>query len=122
MGVMDEEPLTEVTDIHRKVIKRLERINLKVMVEIDFPPYKVDIYIPDAHMAVEVDGPHHSETKDKKRDKYLMDTYNLPVIRLSIGQAHKAHIVKEVVQEAHDKWLWSADTRFKEKKEAMPWL
>jgi len=119
---MNDEQLTELTDIHRKVVRRLERINIPCMVEVDFPPYKIDIYIPDAHIGVEVDGPHHSEKKDKKRDKYLMDTYNLPIIRLTMGQAKKAHSVKEIVQEKHDRWIWSAKDRFEEKKEAMPWL
>ena len=36
---MNDEQLTELTDIHRKVVKRLERINIPCMVEVDFPPY-----------------------------------------------------------------------------------
>lgn len=119
---MNDEQLTELTDIHRKVVRRLERINISCMVEVDFPPYRIDIYIPDAHIGIEVDGPHHNKKKDKNRDKYLLDTYNLPIIRLSMGQAKKAHQSKEIVQEAYDKWLFSSETRFEEKKEAMPWL
>jgi len=63
-----------------------------------------------------------NKKKDKKRDLYLWDTYKLPIIRLSMGQAKKAHSAKEIVQEAYDKWLWSAEERFKEKEESMPWL
>jgi len=122
MGIMDEGPLTELTDIHRKVIRRLERLDIPCMAEIDFPPYRVDIYIPDAHMVVEVDGPHHVLAKDEKRDVYLYETYNLPVVRISIGQAKKAHLVKQIVQEAHARWIKSAETRYEEVKEKIPWL
>ena len=122
MGIMDEDPLTELTDIHRKVIRRIERIDIPVMAEIDFPPYTVDIYIPDAHMSVEVDGPHHTKKRDEVRDTYLMETYNLPTIRITTAQAKKAHLVREVVQKAHDMWIESAEFRYEEVKEKIPWI
>ena len=105
-----------------KVIKRLERLGIQLMEEVRFPPYTVDIYIPSAHIAVEVDGPHHKKKKDEKRDKRLLDTYNLPVIRLTMGQAKKAHIVKETVLEAIDEWKDSAEDRFSSVEEKLLWL
>ena len=122
MGIINESPPTTLSDIHLKVIKRLERLGIQLMEEIRFPPYTVDIYIPSAHIAVEVDGPHHKKKKDEKRDKKLLDIYNLPVIRLTMGQAKKAHIVKETVLEAIDEWKDSAEDRFNIVEEKLPWI
>ena len=38
------------------------------------------------HAAFEADGNQHSETRDKKRDTYLLATYALPVYRLDYSE------------------------------------
>jgi len=50
----------------------------------DFPPYVVDIYIPDMKLAIEVDGPLHFSKKDKKRDQILLEKYEVEVWRLPL--------------------------------------
>ena len=50
----------------------------------DFPPYVVDVYIPDMKLAIEIDGPLHLRKKDKKRDQVLMDEYGVDVWRLPL--------------------------------------
>ncbi len=99
MSLTDEEPLTHLTDIHKKVSKRIERLGISVQDEIPFPPYTVDIYLPEYHAAVEIDGPHHSETKDTLRDQRLWEEYRLYVLRIDIGEAKKASHVKKIVIE-----------------------
>jgi very-short-patch-repair endonuclease len=51
--------------------------------EIEFPPYRVDIYIMSIHAAVEYDGNHTFKSRDKKRDAFLLERYCLPVLRLT---------------------------------------
>ena len=73
MGLTNEQPVTYLTDIHKKVSKRIERLGISVRDEIPFPPYIVDIYLDEYHACIEVDGPHHNEKKDDIRDKKLWD-------------------------------------------------
>jgi very-short-patch-repair endonuclease len=61
--------------------KIIENIGFVTDMEKEFPPYQVDIYIMSIHAAVEYDGAHSFKKKDKKRDEYLMDKYNLPIMR-----------------------------------------
>lgn len=55
--------------------------------EVEFPPYTVDIYVPELHVAVEYDGPMHDgygqKKKDRIRDQYLIEEYGLPVLRIN---------------------------------------
>lgn len=61
-----------------------EKIPFKFQYEIS--PYRVDFLI-SGFLIIEIDGPHHNETKqkeyDEKRDKYLK-TYGYKVVRYPI--------------------------------------
>jgi len=102
MGLIDEQPLTHLTDIHKKVSSRIERLGISVQDEIPFPPYTVDIYLPEYHAAVEIDGPHHNAKKDDLRDYKLWQEYRLYTLRIDIGEAKKASKVKKMVLEFVD--------------------
>ena len=99
MNISGEQPLTYLTDIHKKVSKRIERLGISVRDEVPFPPYTADIYLDEYHAVVEIDGPHHSETKDTLRDQRLWEEYRLYVLRIDIGEAKKASHVKKIVIE-----------------------
>ncbi len=94
---MDDGPVKQLTDIHRKVSKRIERLGISVRDEVPFPPYTVDIYLDEYHVAVEVDGPHHSEKKDEKRDIALWEKYHLYILHVPTGEAKKASHVKKII-------------------------
>ena len=47
------------------------------ILEYDFEPYVVDIYIPDLLLALEIDGPYHMVRRDAYRDAYILTTYNI---------------------------------------------
>lgn len=51
------------------------------ILEQDFEPYVVDIYIPDLLLALEIDGPYHMSRRDKYRDAYIRSTYNIDIWR-----------------------------------------
>ena len=120
MGILDEEGITELTEAHQKVSRRLERLGYSIMEEVPFPPYTIDIYIPDYHLGVEVDGPHHQEKKDRKRDNFLMETYELPIIRFNLKE--KPSHLKKLMVEAVETWEDSALARFDRVKDKTPWL
>ena len=64
-------------------MRALEQLDVEIVVEGEFPPYWVDCYLPDYHVAFEADGPSHSQIKDRNRDDTLMINYALPVFRIS---------------------------------------
>jgi hypothetical protein len=67
-----------------------------------FGRYSVDAYVPKPwHLAFEADGDYwHNlpgiKERDQKKDKYLLEKYNLPVIRFSESDLHK--IYKEFLE------------------------
>jgi len=50
--------------------------------------YTVDFYLPDQHLAIEADGPHHvmQQEKDKKRDGIIFSKTGLLVLRIPFKQ------------------------------------
>lgn len=57
-----------------------------VIAEERFHPYTVDFLLAEEWIAFEIDGEYwhkDSKEKDKLRDKYLYERYNLPVVRLT---------------------------------------
>ena len=79
--------LTELTAPHKAVLRYLQQRGLDVWWEIEFPPYRVDLYLPRYHAAVEVDGPLHTREKDEERDENLLAEYRLPVHHIPTGDA-----------------------------------
>ena len=77
---------TVISDAHARVIRLLEARGLCVQEEIDFPPFRVDIYLPDHHACVEVDGPHHGARADHRRDAELLRVYALPTFRIEVDE------------------------------------
>lgn len=68
---------------HRRVEQILDKMGVSYLSEYPFPPYVVDIYLPEWRLAIEVDGPLHSKTKDVVRDGYLAAWYRVPTLRIS---------------------------------------
>lgn len=50
----------------------------------DFPPYQLDLYLPEWHLCVEVDGPTHGRysAKDRERDDVLKERYGIITLRI----------------------------------------
>ena len=48
----------------------------------EFPPYTLDLYLPDYHAAIEVDGPSHNRKRDKARDTWMLERYFVPTMRI----------------------------------------
>jgi very-short-patch-repair endonuclease len=115
-----EDGLDYMTDAHQRVIRWLEGAGIELREEVDFPPYRVDIYIPQFHVAVEVDGPSHGSTMDGKRDAELLEVYCLPVLRLKHDTAGRlaVDLTKKFLRR-HDE---TSAERWEACKIKTPWL
>lgn len=67
---------------HRRVEKILDGMDINYSSEEGFPPYTLDIYLPEWHLAIEVDGPAHSVKKDEVRDRWFLEFHGIPTLRL----------------------------------------
>lgn len=86
--------------MERKLADELEALGFKVVRSAIFGTAMVDIYLPDYHIVVEVDGPHHvmKGKKDIKKDGYLRE-FGLVVYRITWLDIEGGHIRKEAVKE-----------------------
>ncbi len=75
---------TTRTGWHRKVETWLDQLGVRYDSEVtDFPPYSADIYLPDSHIILEIDGPQHLLERDKRRDDILCERYGVVVIHFN---------------------------------------
>lgn len=120
MATLTEDDLTIMTDAHRRVLRIVENMGLRVKDEEPFPPFQVDIYVPEFHAAIEADGPMHSPSKDFKRDVILLERYGLVVVHVSIELT--SNQIRGYVQGALMACKDDAEERFEAHKDEMPWL
>lgn len=83
-------PLPNNTDTvrtrpHRKLEEVLSLEGISFISEMSFPPYQVDVYLPEWHVGIEIDGPWHKKKHDRVRDEYLKVYYGLPIIRFKVS-------------------------------------
>lgn len=68
---------------HRHVEQVLNSMKVSFMSEVaEFPPYTLDIYLPELHSCIEIDGSGHYPKKDNKRDEYLLETFGIDTFRI----------------------------------------
>lgn len=80
------------TGIQQKLLVFLKQAGFEgLRMEESFGRYRVDIYAPSHHLAFEADGGAWHEnhpfrdqvTRDRKRDRILLEEHGLPVVRMS---------------------------------------
>jgi hypothetical protein len=85
--------VTKISKVHLAFAEWLVDCGYDVALEVPFVKYRtcafsVDIYLPDYHLAFEVDGDYwHSlegrPERDRSRDATLMIVFQLPVVRIT---------------------------------------
>ena len=60
---------------------RGKQLGFKFRRQHPFPPFILDFYCPQARVAVELDGAHHVESSDARRDEFLA-AKNVVVFRI----------------------------------------
>ena len=114
--------LTYLTAAPNKVVKILEKLGIELDTEVDFPPNCVDIYLPDYHVGVEVDGPNHSKIKDEERDYTLLNIYQLPIFHIPVEWiANPSYWVGDLIK-VIESYKYSKDERWEFCKMRTPWL
>ncbi len=80
-------PKWKNTSLERALWKLLSAAGYSFETEKRFGRSRVDVYLPDYHLAFEADGWHHTRPgraeADQARDDELMRRFKLPVVRLS---------------------------------------
>lgn len=88
------------THPHQRVEKALDKMGVHYQSEVDtFPPYQLDLYLPDHHVCIEVDGPAHLKRKDAVRDQWMLERYGVPTLRIKAkGQwQSQAHLEESIM-------------------------
>lgn len=101
----------ERSGAHRKVEEIVKDMGLSFMSEQHFSPYTVDIYLPEWHIAVEIDGPLHVQSKDEKKDEYLLQEFALPVLRINTKRAFRIESIEDRILEFIDLNCENVDVR-----------
>ena len=74
---------TFLTQAHKRIVQLVQKgMEQDVDVEEPIGRFRIDIYLPEYHIGIEVDGPTHSPRKDEERDGELWADYGLPILRL----------------------------------------
>lgn len=77
-------PETTLSGPHRRMSAALELRGIEHRNEVpDFRPYLLDIYLPEWHLCVEVDGRWHKPKRDAARDTALSQLYGIETFRVS---------------------------------------
>jgi very-short-patch-repair endonuclease len=74
---------------HKIVTRWLDELGMSYVEEYAVGPWSIDIYIADARLGIEVDGPLHRRAKDWERDKLIHDHFGIRIVRVKVG-ARKA--------------------------------
>ena len=75
------------------------------ILEQDFEPYVVDIYIPDLLLALEIDGPYHMKRRDASRDVYIRDNYKIEIWRFPLKEVRhsfKNEFITQLIKYAEE--------------------
>ena len=102
---------TELSGPHRKLISLLQKHQYIVESEVDLYPWKLDIYLPDYHVGVEVDGPQHGVKRESKRDRDIFELYGIPIIRIKAQDVSEDCLV--LIAEFCDQYVFSFPERMK---------
>lgn len=116
------EMVTEVSDFHRNLMTWLEQNGISCLEEVSFPPYRVDIWVTDAHAIIEADGYGHTKTKDDRRDAVLEHEYSLLILHVTPEQFAKKSVLAPRIDEFLGTASDDAAIRWERCKRKTPWL
>lgn len=96
----------------RRVERLLDLMMVSYEPEMPFHPYHIDIYLTEWHIGVEIDGPFHNKTADKRRDAELLERYGLPILRLDMAKSYMTQPeIMDAILTALDEHCPSTDDR-----------
>lgn len=105
---------------HRRIEGILDDMGLSYMSEERFLPYQVDILLPEFWVAIEVDGPFHSKSKDAIRDRFILEYYKVPIMRINAKRWLGKDIIKKEIIEFIEEWAETSEERKEECRKHRP--
>jgi very-short-patch-repair endonuclease len=72
----------------------LNELGFQTVLEMEFGPFRADIYVPELKCIFEYDGPFHSKKKDKKRDETILESFSVETIRIKGDKELKLKLVQ----------------------------
>ena len=87
------------------VLEWVRSTGLRANSQEDFPPYVVDVYIPDMKLGIEIDGPLHLSRRDRKRDQELKNNYGVDIWRLPLKilkVSYKDEFISELMEKVEE--------------------
>jgi len=78
--------MRSLNGFHRQVTRWLDELGMSYVEEFQAGPWSLDIYIPDAKLGVEVDGPLHRRAKDWERDRLILSHFGIRIVRVRVGE------------------------------------
>ena len=84
---------------HRTVEKWLQEAGISYESEYkSFPPFSLDLYLPEWNLGIEVDGPYHLRHRDAERDTKLSCRYGVLVLHIKTA-VMKKEATQRIIQE-----------------------
>ena len=114
--------LTVFTAPHKIIMTYLENRGVELIEECFFPPWTVDLFLPDFHAAIEIDGPQHEKKRDEERDEELLQVYELPIFRIKTEHTKFPERWEEDLKTFLEVCKITADERWEKVKRRVPWL
>lgn len=96
---------------HRRVEAILDEMDINYSSEERFVPYTLDIYLPEWHLAIEIDGPGHSVKRDGVRDKWFLEAHGIPTLRLDAKIWQGKNPIKERIIQFIEEHAETVDSR-----------
>ncbi|HEC64466.1 MAG TPA: hypothetical protein ENI23_04150 [bacterium] len=114
--------LTVMTRPHKDILTYLENRGVELIEECPFPPYNIDLFLPDFHAGIEIDGPQHEKKRDEERDEELLKVYELPIFRIKAEHVKFLERWEEELKTFLEVCKVTADERWEICKPRTPWL
>ena len=92
------EPLN---NYHAVVCRWLTEAGISYMEEYPVGRWSLDIYLREANLGIEVDGPQHNRKKDAERDQQIFEEFDISIIRIKVGTT-KALCMEKILGQFSD--------------------
>lgn len=99
------------TGPHRQAERYLDKLHISYISECqDFGNKSLDLYLPEFHVCVEIDGPGHTRKSDRERDVFLEERYFIPTLRIKAEGLNGDNFQRRFVPFL-EKWASTAEPR-----------
>lgn len=77
--------MNPLNNYHADVCRWLTEAGIAYTTEYPVGQWSLDIYIVEANLGIEIDGPQHSPRKDAERDQKIFEESGISITRIKVG-------------------------------------